>query len=157
MKDLIYDLRIYLIKRKDDIFIKVNRLIHENLYKGRVPTYVFDIFKGENTLVGTCCLRIGYNSEVYYSSNVEIEIFERYKNNNYEYKVFSLLIEVAKEHLMDYFLLACNISDLYSQEIFEKAGCRYLGIEKIPVYLNAYSEKNPEKCIYKLRFSWLEG
>lgn len=135
----------------DEIYLKLDRTAKANIEKGYVPAYYFLICKrSDETEIGRCDLRIGYNENTYYGGNIGYEVYKRYRGNHYAGKACKLLFKLAQKHYMEYLIITCNPTNEASRKTCEYAGCSLKEIAQLPSDNEMYLAGDREKCVYKI-------
>jgi len=140
--------------KTEEIFLKLNRVAEENPEKNYLPAYYFKICRiSDNTEMGICDLRIGYNKGTYYGGNIGYGIEEKFRGNHFAGKACLLLFKLAIKHKMDYLYITCNPDNIASRKTCEYAGGVLEKILDLPEDNDMYKEGERQKCIYKFSFN----
>jgi predicted acetyltransferase len=134
----------------EDISLVIERKTPEDLEKGYVPSYRYQIYINKTTEhVGAIEIRIGYNTGLYYGGHIGYTIFEQFRGNHYALKACELIKEVAKCHQMEYIYITCNPDNLASRKTCEKLGLELLEVVDLPEDNDMYLDGERQKCIFK--------
>jgi len=85
-----------------------------------------------NNVLGHCCIRLSNEEKNKYIGNIEYEIYEKYRGNNYALKATKLLCNVAKYYNVDKINITTTHENLASIKTLEKLGARFIEIRKVP-------------------------
>ncbi|MDR1912985.1 MAG: GNAT family N-acetyltransferase [Clostridiales bacterium] len=95
------------------------------------PTYKFDIMSRDEK-VGYVDLRVGFDTEIYYSGNIGYHVHEQFRGHGYAAEASRLLLPLAKAHNMKIATITCNPDNLASARTAENIGGRYIELVKLP-------------------------
>ena len=138
--------------RDGNLNLRLTRTIKAEQTKNRIPAYYFDICINE-TKIGECNFRVGYNERVYYGGNIGYSIDEQYRGYGYAAKASRLLFELAKKHDMSYIIITCNPDNMASRKTCENLGCRLVETVELPEDNDMRKISGAtHKCIYRKDF-----
>ncbi|MDI9469275.1 MAG: GNAT family N-acetyltransferase [Bacillota bacterium] len=113
--------------------------------RGLVPTYFFDILRGD-TAVGHTNLRIGYSEGLFYGGQIGYDIKPEWRGRGYAGQALVLLAPLARAHGMEHLLITNDVRNHASRRVCEKLGLRLLCIARVPewteIYLDGVREVN---------------
>ena len=104
-----------------DLSISINNAYYYHIYR-----------KSDNTHVGNCGLRLDNNETNYILGNIECEIFNDYRGNNYAYQACLLLGDFAANKGVTKLVITSRPSNTPSIKTIEKLGVKYLEVKKVP-------------------------
>ena len=81
----------------EKIKLVLNRTSDEDPKVNWSAAYIFDIALLDNTVIGTCDLRINDYDSLYYSGNIGYGIKDNYRGNGYAVRAVNLLVRLAKK------------------------------------------------------------
>jgi len=140
--------------RNDEIFLKLDKYIDQDLEKKWAATYQFKICLvcGE-TEVGLCDFRVGNTEKLYFLGNIGYKVFEQYRGNYFAGKACILLLDLARKHEMKYLYITCNPDNYASRKTCEYAGGILESIIDLPTDNEMYLKGEMQKCIYRFNLS----
>ncbi|MDI9498756.1 MAG: GNAT family N-acetyltransferase [Bacillota bacterium] len=113
--------------------------------RGLVPTYFFDILRGDTT-VGHMNLRIGYSEGLFYGGQIGYDIEPEWRGRGYAGQALVLLAPLARAHGMEHLLITNDVRNRASRRVCEKLGLRLLSVARVPewteIYLDGVREVN---------------
>lgn len=134
-----------------DIDLVVVKRSPANEKKDYVPSYQFNmVLSGTDVEVGKCDLRIGYNRNTFYGGNIGYGVHKKYRGNHFAAKACLLMVELAREHGMDYLIITNSPDNIASRKTCDFIGAELLEIVKLPEDNELYKEGQREKCRYRL-------
>ena len=104
-----------------DLSISINNAYYYHIYR-----------KSDNAHIGNCGLRLDSNETNYILGNIEYEIFEDYRGNNYAYQACLLLGDLASSKDVDKLIITSRPTNIPSIKTIEKLGVKYLEVRKVP-------------------------
>ncbi len=132
-----------------EIYLKLNRTADENIEKGYVPAYYFEITRvSDNVSLGFCDLRVGYNDNTYYGGNIGYEIYEEQRGLHYAGKACFLLLKLAKKHSLEHVVITCSPINIASRKTCEYAGGILEKIVDVPEWHDLYKDGQITTCRY---------
>ncbi len=133
----------------EEIYLQLYRTADKNLEKGYVPAYYFKIIRCvDDTEVGYCDLRIGYNDNIKYGGNIGYEIYKPFRGNHYASKACNLLFLLAKKHNMNEVIITCALENIPSRKTCEYCGAKLIGIIDVPSWHDLYKRGQKRTCQY---------
>ncbi|HPF82851.1 MAG TPA: GNAT family N-acetyltransferase [Bacilli bacterium] len=112
--------------------------------------FYYEIIRNsDNESVGSCGIRIKKTDENYYLGNIEYEVDEEYRGNNYAYKACKLLTVVAKYFGCNDLSITTTPTNFASLKIIEKLGAKFIKVETVPENIKLYKQKDRFISIYK--------
>lgn len=136
-----------------EIYLRLVRTSEGNEARKFVPAYHFAICNQQGIEMGTCDLRVGYNTNTYYGGNIGYTVNEPFRGHRYAAKACKLLFELAKRHGMKYVIVTCNPTNVASRRTCELAGCEFVEIVELPQDNDMRVERGEtEECIYRIDF-----
>jgi len=136
--------------KNDEIILKLDRLVEAVPEKNWVDVYHFKIcLVSDETEVGICNLRIGYNESLYFGGNIGYAVHEQYRGNYYAAKACLLLFDLARKHEMTYLYITCNPDNYASKKTCEYASGILEAIVDLPSDNDMYLRGERQKCIYR--------
>lgn len=125
---------------------------------GNNPACYYQIFEhNTNNLIGYCGVRFGENEELYYLGNIEYEILNEYRGNNYAVKASILLKQIADALNIKDLKITCNPDNIASVKTIEKLGCKFIEIAKIPKGHKLYKKGERLVAVYNLNLNEREN
>lgn len=119
--------------------------------KNLLPFYYYDIYENKsNKNIGKISIRIGENYDSYYNGNIGYEIDKSFRGHSYSFHASKLVLNIAKEHGMDFIYITCNESNYASRRIIERLGGILKEITDVPKNYFAWYDGICRHCIYKL-------
>ncbi|MBO5096134.1 MAG: GNAT family N-acetyltransferase [Bacilli bacterium] len=94
--------------------------------------FYYFIYDKQNNCVGNCGIRLFDDEKYKYLGNIEYEIFEQYRGNNYASKACNLLSKVALFYNVDKITITAEPSNLASNKTIQKLGARFIEVRKVP-------------------------
>ena len=82
--------------RDHDIVLQLDRTSEAMPEKNWVPAYYFSICLPDGTKIGSCDLRIGHSSRLYYGGNIGYGIDAAYRGHHYAMKACRLLFRLIR-------------------------------------------------------------
>lgn len=138
--------------KNDEIYLKLNSIKTANIDNKLVPLYYFNIYRiKDNTAVGFCDLRVGYNEILYYAGNIGYKIYKEYRGNHYALKSVKLLFKLARKYEMDKIIITCNPDNISSIKTCEYLNGQLKEITKLPINSAMYKKGERRKCIYIIK------
>lgn len=104
--------------------------------------------KSNNEKIGVCGIRLEKTKDNYYLGNIEYEIDEKYRGNNYAYKACQLLTDIASKYNVDNLLITANPNNIASIKTIEKLGARFVEVSEIPKNNRLYKQGERFVSIY---------
>lgn len=135
--------------KTNEIELRLTKTCEAQPDKGWVPAYYFNICLADDTVIGSCDLRIGHNEKTYYGGNIGYRINEPFRGNNYAAKACFLLLKLARKHDMTYVIITCDPDNIASSKTCLKAGGSLIGIADIPADNEMYAEGKRRVMIYR--------
>lgn len=112
--------------------------------------YYFYIYrKKDNNFIGDCGIRLTRDKNNYYLGNIEYEIYEKFRGNNYAYQVSKILGEFALSKGVDNLIITANPKNKASIKTIEKLGCRFIEVVKIPLRIRLIQTDEHKVAIYE--------
>lgn len=116
-----------------------------------IPYYWYQIrLKDSLEPIGKISIRIGHNYHSYYNGHIGAEIDEKYRGHNYSLEASLALLRVARAHGMTYIYVTCDVENISSYTLIEKAGGKLVEVTKMPKDFFGYYEGIPDHRIYKV-------
>ncbi len=115
----------------------------------QLPVYYFDICLPDGTRIGNCDLRIGHNEKSAISGNIGYGIYPAFRGHHYGARACVLLLQLAKEHGMDYLLVTCDPANRASSRTCELAGGIRTGVKDVPRDHELYAGGKRQVVIYR--------
>lgn len=144
LKQLTYEQDIYRlekIEQKQDI-AQAGQLYHE-----------FNIInKDTSTSIGTGRIYMGQEAHSYYEGHIKVQL----NNASYSHAlptIYKLLIDVARNRLMNHIYLVCDKKDKDSKLLFEHIGAKFNKTINLPIDYPTYSKKHKTVEQYKLELN----
>lgn len=109
--------------------------------------FYYKIHDKDNNYVGNCGIRLLQNSENEILGNIEYEIFEKYRGNNYAEKASKLLTSVALYYNINRLIITANPNNLASNKTIRNLGARFIEVKKVPKNSVLY-KSNKEVNVY---------
>lgn len=132
-----------------EIYLKLDRTADENIEKGYVPAYYFEITRvSDNVGLGRCDLRVGHNDNTYYGGNIGYEVYEEYRGQHYAGKACKLLFTLAKKHSLENVVITCSPENIASRKTCEYSGCVLEKIVILPEWHDMYKDGRRTTCRY---------
>ena len=132
-----------------EVYLKLNRTAEENIEKGYVPAYHFEITRViDNVGLGWCDLRVGHNDNTYYGGNIGYEVYEDYRGHHYAGKACILLFNLAKKHNLETVIITCSPENTASRKTCEFAGGILEKIVDVPEWHDMYKDGRRRTCRY---------
>lgn len=103
--------------------------------------------KKDNMIIGYCGINLNNDIEYEYLGNIEYEVFEQYRGNNYAYKATKLLGQVALYFGVDNLNISVRPDNLASVKTIRKLGARFICFRKLLSNVKLYDNK-PEFQVY---------
>lgn len=125
------------------------KLVFELNRVDRNEKYYQIYHKDTNEHIGNCGIRLDESEENYYLGNIEYEIFEKYRGNNYSKEACLLLSQVAYSHDLKSLVITANIKNKCSIKIIESLGASFLKVEKVPKNCRLYKQGDRKINVYK--------
>lgn len=114
-----------------------------------VKQYYYLIFnKSNDEEIGQCGLRLEENADNLYLGNVEYEIYEEYRGNNYAFKATKLLGEIALNLGANNLIITARPDNIPSIKTIEKLKARFVEIRKVPKHMRLYKTGNKIVSVY---------
>lgn len=135
--------------RDQDIVLQLDKTSEAVPEKNWVPAYYFSICLPDGTKIGSCDLRIGHSSRLYYGGNIGYGIDATYRGRHYAMKACRLLFRLARKHDLDYVLITCDPANTASSRTCELAGGELLETACIPAWHDMYMEGKREVMVYR--------
>ena len=135
--------------RSEEICLKLTRTCDAQPEKEYLPAYYFEICLKDQTVIGTCDLRIGHNRKTAIGGNIGYRIEEPFRGHHYAAKACLLLFDLAKRHHMDHLFITCDPANPASARTCEIAGGVYLKTASIPPDNEMYAEGKRQCMIYR--------
>ncbi len=136
------------------IRLQLKHVADRDLEKCWVPAYYFDITLMDGTPVGTCDLRIGNSSRLYYGGHIGYGVDASHRGHHYAARAVCLLKQLARLHHMPYFYITCNVTNIASARTCEAAGGRFIEDAPVPRDHDLYREEGQETVkIYRFDLS----
>ena len=101
-----------------------------------------------NETIGVCAIRLAQTNENYYLGNIEYEIYERYRGNNYASMATKLMANVSKYYDVCDLKITANPDNLASIKTIEKLGAKFIELGKIPENNQLYKRGERYVSIY---------
>ncbi len=136
--------------KTNEIKLKLIKTTEAQPDKDWLPAYHFEICLLNDTVIGRCNLRIGYNEKIYIGGNIGYLIEEEYRGNNFAAKSCDLLFNLAKSHGMKSLIITCQPDNIPSYKTCEKCGGELLEIADIPKDNELYQEGKRKVRVYKV-------
>lgn len=96
-------------------------------------SFDYDIVrKSDRKIIGYCGIILKLTEENDFLGNIEYEIFEQYRGNNYAYKATKLLGQVALYFGVDNLNISIRPDNFASIRIAQKLGARFICIKSLP-------------------------
>jgi len=138
--------------RDKEIYLQLYKTANEDKEKEYLPAYYFKILKTDNdTEVGKCDLRIGYNDNIKYGGNIGYEIYQQYRGNRLASKACKLLFLLAKKHQMDTVYITCSPENTASMKTCEYSGAEFVGIIDVPSSHDLFKTGQKKTCQYIIK------
>lgn len=135
--------------KNDEIQLVLEKTVNGDKERNWVPAYYFSITDLNESKLGECELRIGYNDKLYFGGHIGYTVFPEYRGNHYAAKACLLLFQLARKHNMEYLYITCNPDNEASKKTCEYAGGNLLEIAVLPEGNDMRDRGAFEKCIYK--------
>ncbi len=120
--------------------------------KGYLPAYVFQIRRcQDDTLAGSCTLRVGENEEVQYSGHIGYAVRPACRGRHYAAKSVALLLPLAFRNGMRQVVITCLPENEASRRTCLRAGGVFLGIAPVPGWHEMYYTGRKAVCRYLFR------
>lgn len=117
------------------------------------PTQLYHEFriteKATNEFLGTCKVYMGQEQTSYYEGHIHVLLNNPAKANCLP-AIYTLLIQVAKERLMNHVYFVCDNKDNDSIRLFEMLGAKFNKSINIPEDHHLYSKQRKTRKQYKL-------
>lgn len=113
--------------------------------------------KKDNCKIGHCGIRLETNNTNYYIGNIEYEIFEQYRGNNYAEKAVKLLSKVASHYRINHLLITANPENKPSIKTIENLRANFIAIKDVPTEMRLYKSGTKKVAIYELKLNKMEG
>lgn len=115
----------------------------------KTKRFYFKIFKTDTQkCVGRCGIRLEENEENKYLGNIEYEILEQYRGNNYAKKACELLAKVALDYNVESLTITARPDNIASIKTIESLGAKYIEILKVPKNMRLY-KTSKEVNVYR--------
>lgn len=115
-----------------------------------IPFYYYDIYENQtHQKVGKISIRIGENYHSYFNGHIGYEIDEAYRGHKYSFYAAKLVLQVAKEHGMEFIYITCNESNKASKKVIEYLGGELIEVAPIPKDYFGWYEGIEPHCIFK--------
>ena len=120
------------------------------------PTQLYHEFgiieKATNEILGTCRIYMGQEATSYYEGHIHVTLCNPNKANCLP-AIYTLLIDVAKERLMNHVYLVCDNKDKNSIRLFEMLGAKFNKSIHLPETHHLYNKKRKTRKQYKLELN----
>lgn len=135
--------------RDDEIYLQLYRTVDEDKIKGYVPSYCFKILRcADDIEIGQCDLRVGHNSNTFYSGNIGYQVYEPFRGNHYAGKACKLLYRLAERHRMGKVIITCSPDNMASRRTCEYSGAEFVEIIDLPEWHDIYKSGRSKSCQY---------
>ena len=94
--------------------------------------FYYLIYDKQNNYIGNCGIRLSDDEQYTYLGNIEYEIFEQYRGNNYAVNASNLLSKVALFYDAKKVTITADPSNLASNKVIQKLGARFIEVRKVP-------------------------
>lgn len=136
--------------RGSEINLRLNELVKENLTKGYVPSYRYNIVLNDSdVVVGLIDIRIGYMTNLFYGGHIGYRIEKEYRGNKYAKKACELIFEIAKSYDLEKIYITCDPNNIASRKTCEALDLNYIGLVDLPVNNEMYLEGKREVLVFE--------
>ena len=120
------------------------------------PTQLYHEFsiieKSTNEILGTCRIYMGQEATSYYDGHIQVTLCNQNKANCLP-AIYTMLIQVAKERLMNHVYLVCDKKDKNSVRLFEMLNAKFNKFIEIPETHPTYNKRRKIRKQYKLELN----
>ncbi|MBE6149130.1 MAG: GNAT family N-acetyltransferase [Firmicutes bacterium] len=114
------------IIENDDLKLVLNLGIEKS------KRFYYKIYDKYNNYVGNCGIRLSDDYKDDVLGNIEYEIFEEYRGNNYSQKACKLLTFVALHYNVKELSITASPKNIASNKTIQNLGARFIEIKKVP-------------------------
>ena len=136
--------------RTDEFYLQLVKTVNAQPEIEWVPAYIFHLCLPDDTVIGKCDFRVGFNDKIYYGGNIGYRIDRPYRGHHYALKACQLLFKLARRHKMHDVYITCTPDNDASARTIELAGGKYLETARIPEDNEMYLEGKRQVKIYRV-------